>query len=130
MWECTYDIENGSFGVGGELVLGGVSNKTFVIGEGYPRRCDTVTCRGHMSVWMCEMDAACKRTLVVGDDLNLSVLHNTDTRVCGSQIDTNDGAGDSIAVVLDGFLVLGVCCLSQHQTANEDEEKVEGDGPC
>jgi hypothetical protein len=68
--------------------------------------------------------------LVVGDDLNLSVLHNTDTRVGGSQVNTDNGAGDSIAVLLDGFLVLGMCCLSQHQTADKDEEKVEGDGPC
>ena len=62
--------------------------------------------------------------MVVGDDFYLSVLHDADTRVCGSKIDTNDGAGDSIAVLLEGFLLLGMCCLSQHQTANEDEEKV------
>jgi hypothetical protein len=47
-----YDIEDGPFRVGGELVLGCVSDKTLVIGECYPRRCDTVTCRGHLSVWI------------------------------------------------------------------------------
>lgn len=31
-----YDIEDGAFGVAGELILGGVSNKTLVVGEGYP----------------------------------------------------------------------------------------------
>jgi hypothetical protein len=71
-----------------------------------------------------------KLTLVVGDDLDLSVLHDTDTGVGGSKINTDYGAGDSIAVIRDGLLVLGVCCLSQHQTADEDEEKVEGNGPC
>lgn len=69
-------------------------------------------------------------TLVVGDDFYLSILHNTNTRVCGAKIDTNDGAGDSITVLLEGLLVLGVCCLSQHESADEDEEKIEGDRPC
>lgn len=80
-----------------------------------------------MGVWD---GRACRLTLVVGDDLNLSVLHDTDTRVSGSKIDTDDGAGDTIGVLLDGLLVLGVCCLSQHQTADKDEEEVEGNGPC
>lgn len=60
-------------------------------------------------------------TLVVGDDLDVAVLHDTDTRVCGSQINTNNGARDSIAVLL-GRVLLGVCCLGQHQTADEDKE--------
>ena len=65
-------------------------------------------------------------TLVVGNDFDIAVLHDTNARVRGSQIDTNDGAGDRL-VVLCGFGVVGVCCLSQHQTADEDEEKVKGD---
>jgi hypothetical protein len=32
----TYDIEDGPVGVGGVLVLGGVSDKTFVVGESDP----------------------------------------------------------------------------------------------
>ena len=40
---ATYDIEDGSVGVGRELVLGGVTDKAFLVCEGYPRRSDTVT---------------------------------------------------------------------------------------
>jgi len=37
LWEhCTYDIEDGAGGVAGELVLGGVSDKTLLVGEGDP----------------------------------------------------------------------------------------------
>jgi len=32
----THDVEDGSVGVAGVLVLGGVSDKTLVIGEGDP----------------------------------------------------------------------------------------------
>jgi hypothetical protein len=45
-----YDVEDGPVRVGGELVLGCVSDKTLVIGEGYPRRCDTVTWRPPVSM--------------------------------------------------------------------------------
>lgn len=68
-------------------------------------------------------------TLVVCDNLNLSILHDSDTGVGCSQIDTDDRARDSIAVFLD-WLILSMCCLGQHQAANQDEEKVKGDGPC
>lgn len=44
-----YDIEDGSLGVGGELVLGGVSNKALLVCEGYPRRSDTVTWKALVS---------------------------------------------------------------------------------
>ena len=70
-------------------------------------------------------------TLVVDHDLNLAILHDTNTRVGSAQIDTNDGSRDAVGVVvLDGDLVLSAGCPRHHQTANEDEEKVEGDGPC
>lgn len=81
-----------------------------------------------MLIWDTQRSACL--TLVVGDDFNAATLHDTDTGVGGSKIDTNDGAGDSIAVVLEGLLVLGVCGLSQHQPADEDEDKVESDRPC
>lgn len=125
-----YDIKDGSVGVGGELVLGGVSDKALLICEGDPRRSDTVTCRGNWLVGSVYEQLVVGLTLVVGDDFNLAVLHDTNARVRGSQIDTNNGAGDGIAVILCGFIVLGMCCLSQHQTADKDEEKVEGNGPC
>ena len=53
-------VEDGIFGVGVEGVLGAVTNKAFIIGEGDPRRCDTVT-------------------LVVGDNFYPTTLLNTDT---------------------------------------------------
>ncbi len=39
----TLRIEDGVSWVGVEGVLGAVTNKAFIIGEGDPRRCDTVT---------------------------------------------------------------------------------------
>jgi len=63
----TLGVEDGVGGVGGVLVLGGISDKTLVLGKGDVRRCNTVT-------------------LVVGDDFNTSVLVHTDTRVSGSKI--------------------------------------------
>jgi hypothetical protein len=47
---ATYDVENGVVGVAGELVLGGVTNEALLVGESDPGRCDTVTCRGHLSI--------------------------------------------------------------------------------
>jgi hypothetical protein len=47
-----YDVEDSPMGVAGVLVLCGVSNEALVVGEGYPRRCDTVTSRGHLSAWV------------------------------------------------------------------------------
>jgi hypothetical protein len=40
---AAYDVENGAVRVAGVLVLGGVSDKTLVIGKGDPGWCDTVT---------------------------------------------------------------------------------------
>ena len=56
-------IEYGVGGVGGQLILGSISDETFtVIGEGYVRWGDTVS-------------------LVVGDNLNTSVLEHSDTEI-------------------------------------------------
>lgn len=43
--QISYDIENSPVGVASELILRGVSDKAFVVGESYPRGCDTVTCK-------------------------------------------------------------------------------------
>jgi hypothetical protein len=59
----TLDIKYGIFRVDGSLVLGRVTNKSLAfLGPGNIGWCDTVT-------------------LVVGDDFDLSVLENTNTRV-------------------------------------------------
>jgi len=39
----TYDVEDGALGIGRILILCGITNQTFFIGEGDPRRCYTVT---------------------------------------------------------------------------------------
>jgi hypothetical protein len=48
----TYDVEDGPVGVRGELILGRISDKTLVVRESYPRRSDTVTCKGQLLVWL------------------------------------------------------------------------------
>lgn len=116
--------------VAGELVLGGVTDETFLVGEGDPRRCDTVTCRGHLSATARMQKSSGKLTLVVDHDLNLAVLHDTNTRVGCSKIDTNDGSGDSVAIVGEGLLVFSASCLRQHQASDENHEKVESNAPC
>lgn len=40
----THNVEDGSVGVARVLVLGGVTNEAFLVGESDPRRSDTVTC--------------------------------------------------------------------------------------
>mmetsp|Transcript_28186 Transcript_28186/g.60463 ORF Transcript_28186/g.60463 Transcript_28186/m.60463 type:complete len:273 (-) Transcript_28186:55-873(-) len=77
----TLDIKDGVFGVDGGLIFGGISDKTFgVVQEGNVGRSDTVT-------------------LVIGDNFDTSVLKDSNTRVGGSKIDTNDGS--------HGFLFFG-----------------------
>mmetsp|Transcript_29898 Transcript_29898/g.95790 ORF Transcript_29898/g.95790 Transcript_29898/m.95790 type:complete len:670 (+) Transcript_29898:1155-3164(+) len=66
------DVEDSVLRVQGSLVLGGISDQPLVVGEGNPRRGDTVT-------------------LIVGNDLNLAILVHTYARVGGSKIDTNGG---------------------------------------
>lgn len=57
-----YDIEDGSVGVGGELVLGGVSDQALLVCEGDPRGSDTVTWRANWSVWSCGEHVAAEPT--------------------------------------------------------------------
>lgn len=75
-------------------------------------------------------EIALRLTLVVCDDLNFAVLHDTDAGVRRSQIDADDGAGDAVVVLGDGLLVLSVDGLCQHQAADKDHEKVKSDRPC
>jgi len=102
----TLDVEDSALGVGGILVLGGVTNEALLIGEGNVRRGNTVS-------------------LVVDKNLDLAVLHHTNTRVSGSQINTNN-----IPVALGGVLLLSVGSVSkERQRRDEDEEEVEDGGP-
>lgn len=65
--ECILDIIDGVGGVSGGLVLGGVSNETLILGEGDVGRSNSVT-------------------LIVDKNLDLALLHHTDTAVSSSQI--------------------------------------------
>jgi len=63
-------------GVHGSLGLGGISNKTFSLGESNIRRGGTVT-------------------LVVGNDFDTVILPDSDTGVGGSKIDSDGFSGYS-----------------------------------
>ncbi|GBE60908.1 NAD-specific glutamate dehydrogenase [Babesia ovata] len=63
-------VEDGVLGVAGLLVLGGVTNQTLSVGEG-------------------DVGGGGPVTLVIGDDLHVVVLVDTNTGVGGTQIDTN-----------------------------------------
>lgn len=79
-----------------------VSDKSLLVVPGDVRGSDTVT-------------------LVVDKNLDLSALHDTDTRVGGSQIDTDDRARD-------GFFAALLCSgigAKEHHGRNEHQEEVE-----
>ena len=68
---CLRDVtEDGVDGVHGDLVLGGVTNETLGVGESNVRRRRSVA-------------------LVVGNDFNAVMLPDPDTRVRGSEIDSD-----------------------------------------
>ena len=122
---ATYDVEDGALGVAGELVLGGVTDQTLVVGESDPGRSDTVTCRERLSAAVRSQRCSGKLTLVVDQNVDLAVPHNTNTRVGCAQIDTNDGSSDGVAVCL-----LSAGRHRQHQAGDDDHEEVEGNAPC
>lgn len=68
-------VEDGVVGVHGDLVLCGITNETLGVGEGNERRGGAVT-------------------LVVGNDLNAVIAVDTNTRVGGTQINTDSGSHD------------------------------------
>ena len=72
----TLGIEDGVVGVHGSLGLGGISDKTFSLGEGNIRRGGTVT-------------------LVVGNDFDTVILPDSDTGVGGSKINSDGFSGYS-----------------------------------
>ena len=60
----TLHVEHGVLRVGGQLVLGGVTDQTLVLGEGHVRRRDAVS-------------------LVVGDDFHAAILEDSNTEMNG-----------------------------------------------
>mmetsp|Transcript_1373 Transcript_1373/g.8508 ORF Transcript_1373/g.8508 Transcript_1373/m.8508 type:complete len:275 (-) Transcript_1373:28-852(-) len=63
-------VVHGTLRVGSRLILCGIPNESFSVGEGHVGRSDSVP-------------------LIVGDDLHTTILVHTHTRVGGSQIDPN-----------------------------------------
>lgn len=64
--------ENGVVWIHGDLVLGGVADEPLGVGERHVARCGAIA-------------------LVIGDNLDLSVLENSDAGVGRAKIDTNCG---------------------------------------
>jgi hypothetical protein len=62
-------------------------------------------------------------TLVVDENLDLSALHDTDTRVGGSEIDTDDGARDGFVAAL---LCSGIGAKEHHGRKKHQEEVEDG----
>merc|ERR1719447_2715065 len=78
----TLGVENCILGVGGQLVLGGVTDQPLAVGsEGNVAGGDPVT-------------------LVIGNDLHSSVLEHTHTGVSGSKINSDDSSEVGLLLVL------------------------------
>jgi hypothetical protein len=81
-----------------------VSDKSLLVVPGDVRGSDTVT-------------------LVVDENLDLSALHDTDTRVGGSQIDTDDGTRDCLVAAV---LCAGIGAKEHHGRKKHQEEVEDG----
>lgn len=126
--EHLLDVKDGVCRVRGVLVLRGITDQTLLICESHVGGSDTVS-------------------LVVDEDLNLSILHHTNTAVSSSQIDTDDCSNKNIAVshhapqscrwekrhtssiVLLWCLLFSVCGSEKRQWRNEDKKQVEDGCP-
>lgn len=62
-------------------------------------------------------------TLVVDENLDLSALHDTDTRVGGSKIDTDDRARNGLLAAL---LCSGIGAKEHHRRKKHQEEVEDG----
>jgi len=82
----TLGIEHGVLGVAGSLVLGGITNQSLT----------TVGGESHVG-------GGGSVTLVVGNDFDLVVLPHTDTRVGGTQIDTDSVVFSGSHLLLESY---------------------------
>jgi len=87
----------------------GVSDQSLVVVPGDVRWSDTVT-------------------LVVDQDFDLSALHDTDTRVGGSQIDTDDWASDGRVLERSLILSFGWSTEENHRS-DENKKEIKDSGP-
>lgn len=85
-------VENCVDWVHRNLVLRGVTDKTFCICEGDESRAILALCRMQQGAWEYSR-RGCSVTLVVGNDLDAVISEDADTRVCGAKINT-DGRHD------------------------------------
>ena len=117
------DVENCPVWVVRELILGGVADKSLLVGEGDPGRCDTIT-------------------LVIDEDVDFAILHDTNAGVLRAngqrrhevsggveaygcaQINTDNGA--QRGAILERFLVVGADSGGEKEGSAEDEEDIEG----
>jgi hypothetical protein len=120
---CTYDIENGSGGVGRGLILGCVSNQALVVRESHPTRRYPVTLIVDEDLDWTEL-GHCRWT---SGRQTFSVLHDADARVGRAQIDADDRATDlGVLGVRDGLLVLGAGRLKEERTEKNEEQETDG----
>lgn len=75
------DIENGSLRVTGELILCGISDEAFIIGESDPGRCNSVTLIVGENLDCGTARLVCSSQLKLWTELTFAILHDTDTRV-------------------------------------------------
>lgn len=78
---CLLDVEDGVVRVRGGLVLRGITDEALLVGEGDVGGSDTVTCGGPVSSCRGDTDSSIGLTLVVDENLNLALGHDTNARV-------------------------------------------------
>ena len=91
------------------MILGGVTDQATLGGEGHDRWSDAIT-------------------LVILNDLDASVLVNTDTRVCGSEVDANDITVDDGFALTAGLLYQGHEDGQQHGSDDRSHFSHDSDG--
>nr|CAI5855419.1 unnamed protein product [Callosobruchus analis] len=103
----SFGVENCVAGVHSYLVLGGIPDEAFCVGEGY-------------ITWCCSV------TLVVGDDLDLPMLPDTNAGVRGAQIDTNCWSFNHFFCFLFLYFAAGASVrLNQSETENSHERSTD-----
>lgn len=115
----TLDVEDGSLGVRGVLVLGWSCCQRMLaesMGGGQ------LTCVSNKSLLVvpCDVRRSDTVTLVVDENFDLAALHDTNTRVGGSKIDADDGARNGLVTLL-----CSGASAEEHHGRKKHQEEVE-----